>query len=172
MERERYRMEIIKIPLCLIEQREDLNFKLPSDDKYNYVKIANSIARWGQLKPLLVIRRQERFVLIEGSQILLALRKLGAQSADCLNLGELTDKEVVELACSLNFNSKEDDYIQLAKKVQSEAVSPNQLASLTNLSVAEWESLERILTFNWNCFQKSNPSFNQPQLFGESNDNN
>lgn len=120
-------------------------------------RICIGIRKYGQLKPVLVRKKGEKYEVVDGGIYLLCLEKEGIIDILCFDLGELNDKEFYELKLSINNLIFEVDNLALAGIIDVLIQNKNDARVLSNKININEEDIMRykgLLTVNWQELSK------------------
>ena len=158
-------MEIKEVAIESVHCKSGWGLKLREDLMQVY-KLADSIREWGQMMPVICWEREGEWELVSGATILAAMKILGKKTVYIYVSGAKNEQEALKIWAVLNLNYRPINYIEFAKKIKQYPEIKRALANQTILLKEEIESLEKLLDFDWGCFEKAKEQAEGPDMFG------
>jgi hypothetical protein len=130
-------------------------------DALTFHKLVSSIALYGQIMPIVVTQKGEKFHIISGGKIYEAMQQIGYAEYFCVEITDTLDVADV-LLNELIFKT---NYIELSEKLLSKNI--DELKRFLPYNDEEVEKIKTIASFDWNkIISKSDDS--QISLFDET----
>jgi hypothetical protein len=127
-----------------------------------YFKLKKSIQVLGQLRPLNVVKINERYHVVEGRKIFKALQELGVQLVHC-NVHELTSDQIIHLRTVMNDLNFFSCHADLSTILNSSTQTTEELGNILPFTRDEIELLKKLLDFDWEGYNSQDT--NQQSLF-------
>lgn len=128
------------------------------DDQATAQRLAASLRRYGQLRPVVVrTRRDGTQAIVDGRRLAAAMLACGMDRAVVVDLGMVDDADAVRVSLALEVRF-ETDYARLAAAVASlvdGGAQPAELAGISPFSVERITYFGELLRFDWSAFAPS-----------------
>ena len=124
-------------------------------DDVTQLRLQASVRRYGQLRPLLVRTAADGArMVVDGRELLVALRAVGMASAWVVDVGPVSDTEARRLMLALEL-SFDVDYARLAAAVAAmlrDGLTPDELASAGPWTAERLSYMDTLTRFDWSVF--------------------
>ena len=114
--------QLDEIDINLIDTNPNQPRKYFNEDALN--ELADSISRYGIIQPLILLEKDNRYLIIAGERRFRAAKKAGLKSVPAV-IKELTNQEIQEIALIENLQREDLNPIEAAEAIQELMISHN-----------------------------------------------
>ena len=114
--------QLDEIDINLIDTNPNQPRKYFNEDALN--ELADSISRYGIIQPLILLEKDDRYLIIAGERRFRAAKKAGLKSVPAV-IKELTNQEIQEIALIENLQREDLNPIEAAEAIQELMISHN-----------------------------------------------
>lgn len=118
-------------------------------------KMASSISKWGQLRPVLLRDHASGIELLDGRSIVMALTSLGVEEVFAVNFGDMSDEDALKVRLSVRLRMR-TDYASLGSQVAraiDAGQQPDQIAQLSPFTSERLQHFSVLSKFDWSQFK-------------------
>jgi hypothetical protein len=163
MDKQRHNVEYLKI-----SQIETFETELKETDNLLLEKMKKSIAKYGQLKNIIVCNKSnETYQCIEGAKVLRCMKDLGYDEIQCVNVGDVDEKEMQLMRISISRDYFLTNYVLLGEMLK-DIITTHKIEDICNIipfTIRQANKMMDMTEFDWEDLNSSKQIEGQQSIF-------
>jgi hypothetical protein len=163
MDKQRHNVEYLKI-----SQIETFETELKETDNLLLEKMKKSIAKYGQLKNIVVCNKSnETYQCIEGAKVLRCMKDLGYNEIQCINVGDVDEKEMKLMRISISRDYFLTNYVLLGE-ILKDIITTHKIEDICNIipfTIRQANKMIDMTEFDWEDLNSSKQIEGQQSIF-------
>ena len=163
MDKQRHNVEYLKI-----SQIETFETELKETDNLLLEKMKKSIAKYGQLKNIVVCNKSnETYLCIEGAKVLRCMKDLGYNEIQCINVGDVDEKEKQLMRISISRDYFLTNYVLLGEMLK-DIITTHKIEDICNIipfTIRQANKMMDMTEFDWEDLNSSKQIEGQQSIF-------
>jgi len=163
MDKQRHNVEYLKI-----SQIETFETELKETDNLLLEKMKKSIAKYGQLKNIVVCNKSnETYQCIEGAKVLRCMKDLGYDEIQCINVGDVDEKEMQLMRISISRDYFLTNYVLLGEMIK-DIITTHKIEDICNIipfTMRQANKMIDMTEFDWEDLNSSKQIEGQKSIF-------
>jgi hypothetical protein len=163
MDKQRHNVEYLKI-----SQIETFETELKETDNLLLEKMKKSIAKYGQLKNIVVCNKSnETYQCIEGAKVLRCMKDLGYDEIQCINVGDVDEKEMKLMRISISRDYFLTNYVLLGEMIK-DIITTHKIEDICNIipfTMRQANKMIDMTEFDWEDLNSSKQIEGQKSIF-------
>jgi len=163
MDKQRHNVEYLKI-----SQIETFETELKETDNLLLEKMKKSIAKYGQLKNIVVCNKSnETYQCIEGAKVLRCMKDLGYNEIQCINVGDVDEKEMKLMRISISRDYFLTNYVLLGEMIK-DIITTHKIEDICNIipfTMRQANKMIDMTEFDWEDLNSSKQIEGQKSIF-------
>ena len=166
MEVKRNKMEFIDIEL--IDSIDSIDELLKEGDSLLIEKLKKTIARFGQIKSLVVCEQDDsRYKCLDGNKVLRCMKELGYKEVHCVNVGQLSEEDEMLLRISVSRDYFLTNYVLIGEMLKTLRKSKKieEICNYVPFDIRQVEKMISMTEFDWDAFNQTKQIEGQITMF-------
>lgn len=165
MEVKRNKMEFIDIEL--IDSIDSIDELLKEGDALLIEKLKKTIARYGQIKSLVVCENAGRYKCLDGNKVLRCMKELGYKEVHCVNVGQLSEEDEMLLRISVSRDYFLTNYVLIGEMLKTLRKSKKieEICNYVPFDIRQVEKMISMTEFDWDAFNQTKQIEGQITMF-------
>lgn len=163
MDKQRHNVEYLKI-----SQIEVFDNELKETDNLLLEKMKKSIAKYGQLKNIVVCNKSDAlYQCIEGAKVLRCMKDLGYDEVQCINVGDVDSKEMQLMRISISRDYFLTNYVLLGEMIK-DIITTHKIEDICNIipfTIRQANKMIGMTEFDWEDLNSSKQIEGQITMF-------
>jgi hypothetical protein len=151
-----------------ISQIETFETELKETDNLLLEKMKKSIAKYGQLKNIVVCNKSnETYQCIEGAKVLRCMKDLGYDEIQCINVGDVDEKEMQLMRISISRDYFLTNYVLLGEMIK-DIITTHKIEDICNIipfTMRQANKMIDMTEFDWEDLNSSKQIEGQKSIF-------
>lgn len=162
MEIKSNKMEFIEISKIHVQEHD-----IKEQDALLIEKIKKTIAKFGQIKSIVVVEKVDGYLCIDGSKILKCMKELKYDSAHCINLGQLSDEDELLARISISRDYFLTNYVLLGElfKELRKSKKIEEICNFVPFDTRQVNKMIDMTEFDWEAFNQTKQIEGQITMF-------
>ena len=162
MENARNKMEFIDITKIDVNEQE-----IKENDSLLIEKIKKTISKYGQVKSIVVVEKNDSYLCVDGSKVLRCMKELQYSEAHCINVGKLSDEDELLLRISISRDYFLTNYVLLGELFK-ELRKSKKIEDICNFVPFDTRQVNKMIDmteFDWEAFNQNKQIEGQITMF-------